>query len=216
MEIVRRWLVVVGLLGLGLARCGGGTTPAPNPSPDVSGAGGPEQQLVARDCHQSVPELALCSPSSARGSEAHARALADAANELAALRLPSGARPVSGDESTGALLGTPIAPLSQPQICSPALFESRYWIASGGAHAVWYWITKHPPFHTFLGSSGENAGNGPSEAGFSFPNQPGVDGRWLIVTVTAAGSGGSAIRADSFAAWRPSDGHIECPPPGGY
>lgn len=132
-------------------------------------------------------------------NQVHARA--DAAAQLAALSLPPGASRVRSDPSVGSTLdgyGWP-----GPERSPATIDDHQYWRVPGDPQDVEAWVRGHAP----SGSQVRSSGLGPGQPSiyyvcFKFPTDAGhVDRRTLIVEVTSARGGGSAVRADAAATW---------------
>lgn len=136
------------------------------------------------------------------GTAAHRRvATTDATKVLQSLKLPPGAQSMSGDPSSGHLLGKPeLAP------ATPALVdEHAFWTVSGSPRQVLTWIEGHAPADSVRDESGASAnqhGTTTMSDGYAFAAVPGVESlRQLVVTVAHASGGGTALRADAQVVW---------------
>lgn len=134
---------------------------------------------------------------------------------LAALRLPPGASPSQGDPSGSRLSKSPTHP------ATPDLVDlHRFWTVPGAPHDALAWIEAHPPAGGKLSMSGASGVNGTTVSqydGFAFLEP--VRGlpaptETLLISVTTARGGGTALRADAQTVWlflRPRSERI---PPG--
>jgi hypothetical protein len=136
-------------------------------------------------------------PVPARAERNFRAARRDAGRLLSKLVLPSGATGVATDPSASKELGSAGATTG-----SQALIDlHRFWRVSGEQPAaVLSWFQSHTPAGSSLTASGAASGPGyvVNALDFSFPNVSGViASRDLVVSVTAARGGGTAIRADA-------------------
>jgi hypothetical protein len=133
------------------------------------------------------------------------RAVADAAAILRAFAVPPGAQRLS--KAPGALKG-PIT-----TVVSTALVDDvSFWQAPGQPLAVLAWEQAHLPRRFTLG----DADFGPPswDRTFSLTPVPGVlNARDLVVEVTGAGTGQTAIRVDAQVSWQPPRPAAERVPP---
>lgn len=124
------------------------------------------------------------------------QARSDARRILGELRLPPGAAASASDPSGGVLR----QPASRP--ATPNLVDVHgFWTLPGDPQGALDWIERHPPAGSRQTLSGAGAGSGAQDdwfAGFSFP---GPAERTLLVTVTDAGGGTTALRADAQVIW---------------
>jgi hypothetical protein len=124
----------------------------------------------------------------------------DAPRLLRALVLPPGATPASSDPS-------PHDQLAQPGLsfATPALVDiHRFWRVAGDPTNVEGWFRKHVPAGSSVFSYGGSSGPGYEilTVAFDFPARTGVLGsRDIVVEVTRARGGGTAIRADAEDVW---------------
>jgi hypothetical protein len=141
-------------------------------------------------------------PAVAATASPRSRAVADAAAILASFAVPPGARRLSG---------APDSLLKQPPMLpgSPDLVDdASWWQAPGAPQAVLAWERAHLPRRLAL--VGSSAAWGPETAAawsdsFSLPPVPGVlNSRELVVEVTAAGGGQTAVRVDAQVTWLPA------------
>jgi hypothetical protein len=146
-----------------------------------------------------VTAAVLAAPQVPRSVANRSAARADAARELALVRLPSGAKRASADPSVGrwfagSYLGGP---------GTPNLVDRRaFWrLPAAPPGAVYAWIMAHRP----RGSSFEGCscdGSAPYYVSYAFPSQRrSVDNRAVQIGVDAARGGGTAVRADGQAVW---------------
>jgi hypothetical protein len=136
------------------------------------------------------------------GRRDKAKATLDAAKELAAIRLPRGSRKVPGDQSIGHVFRRPTEVCLTPYLVD----DAGFWRVPGKPSSVRVWISKHPPPHVTVVSTGWV----PRSVVFEFPTQRGVPYRYLQVAVAAAKGGGSAVRGDGEAIWVPRRGLPFC------
>lgn len=133
----------------------------------------------------------------ARAEKNYRVARRDAHKLLAKLVLPAGATLVARDPSShGALNGAGLVPASE------ALVDvHHFWRVAGEQPAtVLSWFQQHIPAGASLTTTGSSGGPGyhVNDLGFSFPSVGNViDSRGLVVSITAARGGGTAIRADA-------------------
>jgi hypothetical protein len=152
-----------------------------------------------------VAAVAVCAVANAQPNqpvparaEANFRAASrDAHKLLAKLVLPAGATLAARDPSVLRVLNS--AGLTPG---STALIDvHHYWRVTGESPAaVLAWFQKHAPAGSSLTTSGSAGGPGYniSALGYSYRDISGViDSRGLVVSITAARGGGSAIRADA-------------------
>ena len=139
-----------------------------------------------------------------------AEAKADAARQLSQLSLPAGTQRVSGDPSASSSLGRRpnyhVGGVGARYVAQRpyVVDDHRFSRMSEDPASVASWVRAHPP----RGSVGKwfRRSDGASlyTIGFGFPGDPGrVVQRALVIQVTAARAGGSAIRADAMAEWLP-------------
>lgn len=124
------------------------------------------------------------------------RAVADATAILKAFAVPPGARrlPHAPDG-----LKTPITTLGSTTLVDNASF----WRAPGQPQTVLAWEQAHLPRRFTPGD--EDFGPPSWDRTFSLPPVPGVlNARDLVVEVTGAGNGQTAIRVDAQVSWQPS------------
>ena len=133
------------------------------------------------------------------------RAVTDAAAILRAFAVPPGARrlPQAPDA-----LKVPITTM----VSTTLVDDVSFWRAPGQPQAVLAWEQAHLPHRFTLG----DADFGPPswDQMFSLAPVPGVlDARDLVVEVTGAGSGQTAIRVDAQVSWQPPRPAAERVPP---
>jgi hypothetical protein len=136
-------------------------------------------------------------PVPARAEKNFRAARRDARKLLAKLVLPAGATVTARDPSVLRVLNSGgLTPAS-----SALIDLHRFWLVSGEQPAaVSAWFQKHAPAGSSLTTTGTAGGPGYniSALGYSFPDISGViDSRGLVVSITAARGGGTAIRADA-------------------
>lgn len=128
-----------------------------------------------------------------------AAARADAAHELALVRLPRGAMRVSADASAGRWFsGSPLAGPTTPNLVD----RHAFWRVSADPAQLYAWMMAHQPGgSTLAGCSCD--GNVPYYVTYAFPSQgKRVDERGVQIGVASASGGGAAVRADAQAVWR--------------
>jgi hypothetical protein len=132
--------------------------------------------------------------------QARARARADAAEELAAIRLPAGATTVEHDPGEHRLAHVGIA---CPRWVT--VDDHDFWRVPGTPADVWSWIQEHPPAGNQGGVGASQSLPGPFQGFvyFSYPTTKKVDYRQLVASVAAAKGGGTAVRVDGLDAWIP-------------
>jgi hypothetical protein len=136
-------------------------------------------------------------PVPARAEKNFRAARRDARKLLAKLVLPAGATVTARDPSPDNVLNS--AGLTP---ASAALIDvHRFWLVSGEQPAaVLAWFQNHSPAGSSLTTTGTSGGPGYniSALGYSYRDISGViDSRGLVVSITAARGGGTAIRADA-------------------
>lgn len=120
---------------------------------------------------------------------------------LGKLQLPPGATRSAGDPS-GSKLASPATHPATPNLVD----LHSFWRAPGDHFSVFDWIRQHPPAGSTLAAQGGGEVNGAITsqwAGFSFlsPSSGGAPSEMLLLTVTAARGGGTAVRADAQVVW---------------
>lgn len=121
---------------------------------------------------------------------------------LGKLQLPPGATRSAGDPS-GSKLASPATHPATPNLVD----VHSFWRVPGDHFSVFDWIRQHPPAGSTLETQGGGGVNGAISsqwAGFSFlsPTWGGAPSEMLLLTVTAARGGGTAVRADAQVVWQ--------------
>ncbi len=145
-------------------------------------------------------------------TKARRAAVRDAQRRLAGLRLPPGARRVSGAPGgSGDALQSPSFEPATPNLID----LHAWWTVPGNPLETLAWIKKHPPSGSKLKieSSFEDHGVTTSwDIGFEWPPIKGIAGeRMLLVTATTGAENETALRVDAQAVWivpRPSLEHV--------
>jgi hypothetical protein len=131
------------------------------------------------------------------------RARADAAQELASVRLPHAAKRVGRDPSVDGIH----PPFGQLCVKKYTAWDHAFWRTQGTPRSVWQWIEHHPPLHTDgFDASGKSEPYGKSvvwQIMFPLKNQTNVQSRTIYVTLAFARGGGTAIRVDALAVRSP-------------
>ncbi len=133
-------------------------------------------------------------------------ARSDAATQLAEVSLPPGARPVSRDPSASWSLGKlPWFPTGNRYVLAPSLVvdNHRFWRVSESPPSVAAWVKAHAPSQSTGNWTSGGSGSSSFTIAFRFPSDRGVVERALVLEVTSARGGGSAVRADGVAEWLP-------------
>lgn len=157
--------------------------------------------MVALLATLSIGSAAALAAQASGGTASNERAARhDAPRLLAALAVPPGASPASGDPSRSKVLG---ASPSRP--ATPALFDVHaFWRVPGDPQAALNWIQSHPPSpnHDTTGRTLTRTGAESAWDGYSFSPIPGVlSSRAVIVSAARATGGGTALRADAQVMW---------------
>jgi hypothetical protein len=139
--------------------------------------------------------------SGTRGPTNAAAARTAAQRVLAQLTLPPGATRSQVDPSGSALANPGFS------VATPDLVDlHKFWRVPGDPETVYNWITAHPPPGSKLTVHGGGGTNGVMQvwvAGFSFlpPSMRGAPSEMLVVELTQAHGGGTALRADGQVVW---------------
>jgi hypothetical protein len=132
-------------------------------------------------------------------------AVADAAAVLKAFTVPPGARRLQQPPDA---LKVPVTTL----VSATLVDDVSFWQAPGQPRAVLAWEQAHLP-HMFTPGD-EDFGPPSWDRTFSLPRVPGVlNERDLVVEVTGAGNGQTAIRVDARVSWQPPRPASERVPP---
>jgi hypothetical protein len=134
------------------------------------------------------------------GANANRRAAsADAHRILSGARLPAGATTATADPSLHARLRS--AALGVP--VGAVIDLHRFYRVPGSPQVAFAWLRAHPPAGTQVSGSGAVTGPGyrVDALAFSFGPNDRESMRSLIVSVTAARRGGTALRVDAVVVW---------------
>ena len=137
------------------------------------------------------------------------RAVSDAAAILASFVAPPGARRLP---AAPAIAGGVLKSASDYPVSTALIDDTSWWLTAGQPQAVLAWEQAHLPHRFTLG----DADFGPPswDQMFSLAPVPGMlDARDLVVEVTGAGSGQTAIRVDAQVSWQPPRPAAERVPP---
>ncbi len=122
---------------------------------------------------------------------------------LAALELPAGATRSGVDpEQTGTALTQPgEGPPATPDVVD----LHAWWVVPGSPAAALAYVGNHAPAGTFISDRGFSGIRGRvTEEVFGMTWRtvpPGLESRTLVVSVTSAGQGATALRADAEVVW---------------